>query len=112
MSQIGGYGYRRCRLLSHSWDEIDSTHWAVGAVWQRTCVPMTLMCQHCSMERRDVIEKGTADVVARRYVQPPNYRMNKADYGGERPKRGDFRLAWLNDHLIELRKERQDRRQS
>jgi predicted RecB family nuclease len=57
------------------------------------------------MERRDTIEKSTADVVARRYIQPTGYHWTE----DEKPRRQDFRLAWIGDHIEKMREERRER---
>lgn len=103
---VKGYAFRACRLISHSWHEVDSNHWTINPQWQHLAVPMTLLCERCDMERRDTIDKTTGDVIARRYVQPPGYHWD----GETKPTRQDFRLGWLADHVAAVREQRRERR--
>ena len=103
---VKGYAFRACRLMSHSWHEVDSNHWTMNPQYQRFAVPMTLRCERCDMERRDVIDKSTADVLSRRYVAPLGYHWD----GEEKPTRQDFRMGWLTDHVAAIREERRERR--
>lgn len=81
-------GYVRCRTIGHSWFDYDS-NWETSMGY-----PLTLRCERCGTERRDVI--GTyGQLVSRHYHKPENYDLTP---GEERLNRSDFRLI-----LMELR---------
>ena len=82
-----GYQFSDCRgILRHSWHEV-SGDWT-----PEFGVPMTLICERCGMERRDTLQRGTADVLSRRYLQPEGYSITGEE---DKPKIADFRVQWL-----------------
>jgi len=94
MTVPGGYKYGGCRLWGHAWMEVPSD-WtpAYG-------IPMTVRCERCDMERRDAVGRYTGMIESRRYVYPEGYEITTEE-GYDRPARVDFRLEWLESHLIE-----------
>lgn len=103
MSIPAGYQFSDCRgILRHAWDEVDSD-WASPN--RDGTTPMTLRCQRCGTERRDVIDRN-GEVAHRRYIYPIGYHID----GDEKPRIIDFRHAWLDDRMAELREERKRRR--
>jgi len=101
---VTGYRYRDCRLIGHSWHEVDSNHWSATVG-----VPMTLRCERCDMERRDQVGRNDGEVVARSYRQPYAYAWDKG-VDDDSPRRVDFRLAWLQDHIAKTRADKRARR--
>jgi hypothetical protein len=89
--------YTRCRTIGHAWFDADSD-------WKSDLgIPVTLRCERCSMERREVWARSTGRLMYRRYHQPPDYR-----YGvNETPSREDFRMAMIALRLREARAARQ-----
>ena len=85
-------GYLRCNTLGHAWHDYDSTwNTEMGS-------PLTLRCERCGTERRDVI--GTyGQLVTRSYVYPDRYKYPK----GTRPDRAAFRVMLLVQRLQEQR---------
>jgi hypothetical protein len=81
-------GYVRCRTIGHVWFDYDS-NWETNMGY-----PLTLRCERCGTERRDVIG-AFGQLVARHYHKPDNYDLTT---GEERLSRSDFRLI-----LLELR---------
>ena len=99
MSIPAGYQFGDCRgILRHSWHEV-SGDWtpALGGV------PMTLICERCGMERRDTLQRGTADVLGRRYLQPQGYAITGDE---DKPKIADFRVEWLLNHMKKNRSQK------
>ena len=107
MSTAATYAYRRCRLIQHRWDIVDTNDWQLDPAVLRHALPMQLRCTECDMVRRDLIEKGTGDVVGRRYIKPVGYSLPRY----ETPTRAEFRKAWLDDQVAKIREERRARRQ-
>lgn len=107
MSLASTYTYRRCRLVAHRWDIVDTNDWTVDPAKLRFALPMQLRCDNCDMVRRDLVEKGTGDVISRRYIPPKGYYFAR----GETPTRAEFRKAWLDDQIAKVREERRARRQ-
>jgi hypothetical protein len=64
---------------------------------------MTLRCERCDMERRDTLNVNTGDIVQRRYVQPEGYHIQRNGPDDELPRIVDFRLAWIERHVDEVR---------
>lgn len=79
-------GYIRCRAIGHSWHDYDSTHWR-----PQFGTPLTLRCERCGMERRDVLAVN-GRLINRYYLRPQRYQM---DRGEIRPSRDDFRIMLL-----------------
>ena len=77
--------YVRCRTIGHSWHDYDS-NWDT-----KLGVPLTLRCERCGTERRDVIG-SYGQLVTRSYFKPDNYDLGREDY---KPSRDDFRLMLL-----------------
>jgi hypothetical protein len=86
-------------LLGHSWHHVPSD-WT-----PKIGVPMTVRCERCDMERRDTVDRNSGVVVARRYTMPTDYQFLR----GERHKRSDFRLAWVEVEMDKLRAARRER---
>ena len=100
--QVKKYPYLMCRgPLRHAWFEVPSD-WT-----PEFGVPFTARCERCGMERRLAFNRNTGDLEYRRYVQPIGYAFHKN--GAELPTSSDFRLAWLEGHVTELRKQRAER---
>jgi hypothetical protein len=88
-------GFVRCGTMGHSWFDYDS-NWTT-----RMGTPLTLRCERCGTERRDVI--GTyGNLVSRSYAYPDHYRYPK----GERPTRDEFRVLLLMQRMQEARSKR------
>lgn len=83
--------YTRCGTYGHAWFEADSD-WADDRGH-----PLTLRCERCATERRDVFSKTTGELIGRRYVYPDGYHYS----AGSRPSRDDFRLALITLRLRE-----------
>jgi hypothetical protein len=86
----------RCNTLGHSWYDYDS-NWAVPS----GTAPLTLRCERCGTERRDIIN-ALGLLVGRSYSYPDGYRYGR----GERPARSDFRMMLLQERMKEARKAR------
>ena len=97
-----GYQYNDCRgMLRHAWHEVPSD-WALPL----DGVTYTVRCERCDTERRDILGANTGEVESRRYFYPPGYHIDQQD----KPKIVDFRLAWLDDHMAQMRADRKKRR--
>lgn len=101
-THIKGYHYSVCRLLGHAWHHVPSD-WT-----PQFGEPMTVRCERCDMERRDTVQRGTGEVLARRYTYPIGYQFVALD-SDERPSRAAFRASWLDDELAKARQARQNR---
>lgn len=104
------YRYGECRLLGHSWHIVPSD-------WTPSFgVPMTARCERCNLERREIVQRNTGEVASRRYVYPEGYLFGRDPDAlpGEPLRRVDFRLAWLDDQIVQMkqRQQRQRRRRS
>jgi hypothetical protein len=87
--------YTRCRTYGHAWFEADSD-------WKTDLgVPMTLRCERCMMERREVWSR-TGRLMYRTYQRPNDYGYAR----GETPTRDDFRVALIALRLKEAREAR------
>ena len=97
--------YASCHLWGHAWEEV-AGDWtpAYGGV------PMTLRCMRCTMERRDTVGENTGEVVGRRYVEPEGYYWQRSSDDEARPTRVDYRMSWINRHIVDARKARPKRR--
>ena len=85
--------YTRCRTIGHAWFDADSD-------WKSDRgVPVTLRCERCMMERREVWSRTSGRLIYRTYVRPRDYLYSR----GERPSKDDFRLAMLALRLREAR---------
>lgn len=94
---VDAYRFAQCRLLGHAWLIVPSD-------WQpRYGAPMTARCERCDIERRDEINMHTGEVEARRYTYPDGYLFSRDHDADEPPRRVDFRLAWLDDQIAEMR---------
>lgn len=93
---VQGYAYGDCRLLGHFWHVVPSD-WtpAFGE-------PFTVRCERCDIERRDSLNRNTGEVQSRRYTYPVGYQFVGID-AELRPRRDDFRLAWLIDNIEKAR---------
>jgi hypothetical protein len=89
--------YTRCRTIGHAWYDYDSADWAED-YWAQFGDPMTLRCERCSMERREVWAQS-GRLVHRDYIRPTGYLYGR----GERPTKDDFRLMMLSLRLKEAR---------
>lgn len=98
---IKGYGYGECRLIRHSWHIVPSD-WT-----PEFGVPMTLRCERCNTERRMAFNRNTGGIETSRYIYPTGYNFHRN--GMEVPTSTDFRLAWLEDQVTNMRKQRADR---
>src|SRR5262245_41846360 len=100
---VKGYGFGLCRLLGHLWHVVPSD-------WTPTFgVPMTVRCERCDIERRDSVNRQRGDIEARRYLYPAGYQFHHQDPDDQLPRRIDFRLAWLEGEITEMRKQREAR---
>lgn len=93
-------GVLKCDVLRHAWHDVDSP-WFVKRDWPR-CDCLSMRCERCDRERRDVISLNTGDVVSRRYIAPPGYVKYARD---ERPTMAEFRLLLLTERAKQARKE-------
>lgn len=98
-----GYQYGECRLLGHAWHTVPSD-WT-----PQYGVPMTVRCERCNIERRDSVNRYTGEVESRRYEYPDGYLFSRGpdDLDFEKPRRVDFRLDWLNEHVANMNTSRQ-----
>ena len=88
--------FYRCYTLGHAWVDYDS-NWNPGFG-----TPLTLRCERCGTERRDIINPNTGQLLpGRKYIYPQGYR-----YGTERPTRDNFRVMLLKQRLAEVRARR------
>ena len=92
-ANVSTVDYTRCRTIGHVWYDADSD-WKTDRG-----VPMTLRCERCTMERREVWSRN-GQLVYRTYIRPRDYLYAR----GERPSKDDFRLAMLALRLREARK--------
>ena len=99
---IQGYAYGVCRLLGHAWHHVPSD-WT-----PQFGEPMTVRCERCDMERRDSVQRGTGEVLSRRYTYPIGYQFVGLD-AEARPNRAVFRSSWLDDELAKAREARRKR---
>ena len=90
--------YTRCRTIGHAWFEAD-TEWDTSFPGTQ----MTLRCERCMTERREVWSRTTGDLVYRHYNYPDGYIQ---EWGGNFPTKDDFRLALL---AIQNRSQRKPR---
>jgi hypothetical protein len=88
--------FTRCGTFGHAWFDVDSSHWQTDRG-----TPLTLRCERCMTERRDVISRTTGELVGRHYIYPSGYHYS----AGARPSRDDFRLALLALRLREARRD-------
>jgi hypothetical protein len=58
------------------------------------------------MERRWSLNRNTGTVESARYVPPAGYHLQRDDSGLDLPTRADFRVAWLEGEISEMRKRR------
>ena len=77
--------YVRCRTIGHSWHDYDS-NWS-----PQFGTPLTVRCERCGMERRDVVGRS-GQLLARHYYRPKDYNLGRDEY---KPSRDDFRLMLL-----------------
>lgn len=88
-------GFVRCGTLGHSWHDYDSN-------WRTDMgIPLTLRCERCGTERRDVIG-AFGQLVTRHYEYPEHYKYGK----GLRPDRSQFRMMLLMQRMQEARSKR------
>jgi hypothetical protein len=71
-------------------------------------LPMTVRCERCDIERRDTLGRNSGEVESRHYTYPTGYQFHR-DNGTELPTRSDFRMAWINGQISEMRKRRKER---
>lgn len=90
-------GFVRCGTLGHSWHDYDSVGWSTNMG-----TPLTLRCERCGTERRDVIG-SFGQLVSRSYSYPEFYKYPK----GTRPSRDEFRMLLLMQRMQETRSKRQ-----
>jgi hypothetical protein len=89
-------GYLRCNTIGHSWHDYDSSEWR-----PQFGTPLTLRCERCGTERRDVIGQS-GDIIQRHYHYPAHYRYAK----GTRPSRSEFRQMLLAQRIREAKEQR------
>lgn len=89
-------GFVRCGTLGHSWHDYDTVGWSTTMG-----TPLTLRCERCGTERRDVIG-AYGQLVYRHYAYPQNYKYPK----GQRPSRSQFRMMLLMKRMEEARDKR------
>lgn len=105
-----GYAFRQCRLTGHAWFPTDMPDIRVDPAMLRFALPMSIACENCGTIRVDWIDKGTGDLAGRRYVnRPVGFGLHR-DGDMPLPKKADWRLSWLDDHIAEMREERKARR--
>ena len=101
---VRGYQYATCRLLGHQWHIVPSD-WT-----PQFGSPMTCRCAICNIERRDTLGSNTGEVLGRRYTYPTGYQFSRdGNDAVVLPSRTDFRLAWLEGEVADMRKRRADR---
>jgi len=88
-------GFIRCNTMGHAWHDYDS-NWSTGMG-----TPLTLRCERCGTERRDVIG-SFGQLVSRSYAYPAFYKYPK----GTRPDRASFRVMLLTKRLMETKRGR------
>lgn len=86
-------GFIRCGTMGHAWHDYDS-NWKPGFGY-----PLTLRCERCGTERRDVITNW-GKLLSRRYVYPTLYKYPR---GTKRPSRDEFRVMLLVKQIQESR---------
>lgn len=87
--------YTRCRTYGHAWFEADSD-------WKSDMgTPLTLRCERCMTERREVISR-LGHLHSRHYVYPSDYQYQ----WGTVPTKDDFRLALIALRIKEARSAR------
>ncbi len=86
-----------CRTLGHAWDPIPADGPARGGG-----DPWWLRCVRCATERHDDLNWMTGELVARRYVYPDGYAVDRDDWDVA-PTRQDFRRMLLTEHLHAVR---------
>jgi hypothetical protein len=63
-----------CHAYGHAWDQepIEETvpGWGGAPVWQ-----IEVRCSSCGKRRIDLCEPDTYELLARRYIEPPGYRV-------------------------------------
>jgi len=94
-NSLSGYHFGICRLLGHAWHSVPSD-WT-----PQFGEPMTLRCERCDMERRDSVQRGTGEVLSRRYTYPDGYQFTDMEED-DRPNRATFRALWLDDELAKV----------
>lgn len=85
------YEYVECGALGHTWD-------FVGGIGRRKRPPpfgtlVVLRCMRCDMERHDVIQRESRELLSRNYWPPENWKF----VTGGRPKRIDFMLMSIDE---------------
>ena len=90
-------GYLRCNALGHAWFDVPSD-WSTGFGGEQ----LTVRCERCGSERRDVLSSVTGDLIYRHYVKPESYTYPK----GQRPTRKAFRMMLLEQRIREARNAR------
>jgi hypothetical protein len=88
-------GFIRCNTMGHAWHDYDS-NWSTDMG-----TPLTLRCERCGTERRDVVG-AFGQLVYRHYQYPNFYRYSR----GTRPTRSDFRVMLLTQRLQEQKRGR------
>jgi hypothetical protein len=100
-----------CRLVGHQWFHTDlPSDVNIDAATLRFAVPMTLRCESCDTVRIDLVSKTTGDIEGRRYIRPFGYLLHREN-DVPLPRRADWRLGWLDQHIAEMRADRRARRQ-
>lgn len=96
-STYGRFG--DCHLFGHAWDYTNST-WAssLGGV------PVTLLCQRCTTERRETWSQVSGEMMNRRYLYPKGYSLAQSVTGVERPTRDELRAWALEDTTVAARR--------
>ena len=90
-------GFIRCGTLGHAWHDYDTVGWTTTMG-----VPLTLRCERCGTERRDVIG-AYGQLVTRHYAYPQGYKYPR---GQKRPDRSQFRIMLLTKRIQESRNTR------
>ena len=67
---------------------------------------MTVRCERCDIERRDTVNRHTGEVESRRYQYPTGYLFSRDTDTEVLPRRVDFRLAWLDEHIEQGKEQR------
>jgi hypothetical protein len=90
-------GYLRCNALGHAWFDVPSD-WRTSFFGEQ----LTVRCERCGSERRDVLSGVTGELIYRVYVKPESYAYPK----GMRPSRRMFRMMLLEQRIREAREAR------
>lgn len=95
--------YVLCRTIGHAWDEIPAERPApYGDPWWLRCV-------RCTMVRQDYVDRGTGELLGRRYDPPDGYKYVKDADTDAAPTRQDYRRMLFAEHLANVRRLRAQR---